>query len=146
MPVWTMRDIARSGVRRKTAGDQDRRIVEQSRGFFHSNGGEKTQILGGGPAGVLYGVGQWLSRPKAAATAGVEKPDFELRGTALFLMKDGSYDYQLTPQEFPWFYDRPLLTNTSIAFRPTASTRFFFGAATCFRASCRCPNIRMPPI
>ena len=25
-------------------------------------------------------------------------------------MKEGSYDYQLTPQEFPWFYDRPLLT------------------------------------
>lgn len=72
--------------------------------------GTKTQILGGGPAGVLYGVGQWLSRPQAAATAGVEKPDFELRGTALFLMKEGSYDYQLTPQEFPWFFDRPLLT------------------------------------
>jgi hypothetical protein len=70
--------------------------------------GEKTQIVGGGPAGVLYGVEQWLSNP--AATSGVEKPDFELRGTALFLMKEGSYDYQLTPQEFPWFYDRPLLT------------------------------------
>ena len=55
-------------------------------------------------------MGQWLAQPDAAATSGVEKPDFELRGTALFLMKDGSYDYQLTPREFPWFYDRPLLT------------------------------------
>jgi hypothetical protein len=71
--------------------------------------GAKTRIVGGGAAGVLYGVDQWLSRPDAATT-GVEKPDFEIRGTALFLMKDGSYDYQLTPREFPWFYDRPLLT------------------------------------
>ena len=46
----------------------------------------------------------------AAATSGVEKPDFELRGTVLFLMKEASYDYQLKPEEFPWFFDRPLLT------------------------------------
>jgi hypothetical protein len=39
-----------------------------------------------------------------------EQPDFELRGTVLFLMKDASYDYRLTPEEFPWFYDRELLT------------------------------------
>ena len=78
--------------------------------FSIQTDGAKPQIVGGGAAGVLYGVGQWLSRPDAAATSGVEKPDFELRGTALFLMKDGSYDYQLTPREFPWFYDRPLLT------------------------------------
>ena len=40
----------------------------------------------------------------------MEKPDFELRGTVLFLMKEASYDYQLKPEEFPWFFDRPLLT------------------------------------
>jgi hypothetical protein len=73
--------------------------------------GSRLQILGGGPAGALYGVGQWLSQPQSPTTAGVvEKPDFELRGAALFLMKDGSYDYKLTPEEFPWFFDRPLLT------------------------------------
>ncbi|MBN2580292.1 MAG: hypothetical protein JXB10_14980 [Pirellulales bacterium] len=70
--------------------------------------GTKAEIVGGGPAGALYGVGQWLSQPTAGTTGG-DKPDFELRGTVLFLMKDGSYDYQLTPEEFPWFYDRPLL-------------------------------------
>lgn len=72
--------------------------------------GSRTEIAGGGPAGLLYGAQQWLAAPKAAPSGAVEKPDFELRGTVLFLMKEASYDYQLTPQEFPWFFDRPLLT------------------------------------
>jgi hypothetical protein len=70
----------------------------------------KTEIAGGGPAGVLYGVQQWLASPKTVPTGALEKPDFELRGTVLFLMKEASYDYQLKPEEFPWFFDRPLLT------------------------------------
>ncbi len=69
-----------------------------------------TTILGGGPAGVLYGVQQWLAALQPLRSGAVEKPDFELRGGVLYLMKDASYDYQLTPEEFPWFYDRPLLT------------------------------------
>jgi hypothetical protein len=72
--------------------------------------GTRTEIAGGGPAGVLYGAQQWLASPKTAWTGAVEKPDFELRGTVLFLMKEASYDYQLKPEEFPWFFDRPLLT------------------------------------
>ncbi|MCC6125747.1 MAG: hypothetical protein IT426_12340 [Pirellulales bacterium] len=72
--------------------------------------GSRAEIAGGGPAGLLYGVQQWLASPKAVPTGAVEKPDFELRGTVLFLMKEASYDYQLTPTEFPWFFDRPLLT------------------------------------
>jgi hypothetical protein len=72
--------------------------------------GTRTEIAGGGPAGVLYGVQQWLAAPKTPPSGAVEKPDFELRGTVLFLMKEGSYDYQLKPEEFPWFFDRPLLT------------------------------------
>ncbi len=67
-------------------------------------------VTGGGPAGVLYGVREWISRPPSAALPVTERPDFGLRGTVLFLMKEANYDYQLTPQEFPWFFDRPLLT------------------------------------
>ena len=78
--------------------------------FSLRTAGARTEIAGGGPAGVLYGVQQWLASPKAAPTGAVEKPDFELRGTVLFLMKEASYDYQLKPEEFPWFFDRPLLT------------------------------------
>jgi hypothetical protein len=72
--------------------------------------GSRTEIAGGGPGGVLYGVQQWLTARDQSPTGGVEKPDFELRGTVLFLMKEASYDYQLKPTEFPWFFDRPLLT------------------------------------
>ncbi len=70
----------------------------------------RAEITGGGAAGVLYGVAQLLAEKQPVSTSGVERPDFPLRGTALFLMKEGSYDYQLTPREFPWFYDKPLLT------------------------------------
>jgi len=67
-------------------------------------------IRAGWPAGLLYGVQQYLTSPTSAASEVTEKPDFELRGTVLFLMKEGGYDYQLTPEEFPWFFDRFLLT------------------------------------
>jgi hypothetical protein len=81
--------------------------------ILHQPGKPET-IVGGGPAGVLYGVQEFLAQKDASPPVGptaLEKPDFPLRGTALFLMKDGSYDYELTPAEFPWFYDRELLTH-----------------------------------
>ena len=68
------------------------------------------RIDGGGSAGLLYGVQQWLSQPQIPASPSVERPDFGLRGATLYLMKDETYEWQLTPKEFPWFYDRPLLT------------------------------------
>ena len=106
--------------------------------------GGKGRIVGGGPAGALYGVGQWLAPAGCRGDVRREKPDFELRGTALFLMKEGRYDYQLTPQEFPWFFDRPLLTRYLDYLLPTASTRFSFGVGICFPASSRCPSIPTP--
>jgi hypothetical protein len=59
-------------------------------------------IRGGGPAGVLYGVSEWLARRPGTPSEVASRPDFELRGTVLFLMKEANYDYQLTPEEFPW--------------------------------------------
>ncbi|MHC4441858.1 MAG: carbohydrate-binding protein [Planctomycetota bacterium] len=70
--------------------------------------GDRTVVVGGGPAGVLYGV-QYCLAGKGTIKRVSESPDFSLRGTALFWMKDCSYDYELTPREFPWFYDRELL-------------------------------------
>jgi len=72
--------------------------------------GNAVTVTGGGPAGVLYGVREWVAQPPSAPLPVTERPDFPLRGTVLFLMKEASYDYQLTPREFPWFFDRPLLT------------------------------------
>ncbi len=66
-------------------------------------------VAGGGPAGVLYGVQETLAA-RGAVRPMAEKPDFDLRGTVLFWMKDSSYDFELRPEEFPWFYDRALLT------------------------------------
>jgi len=67
-------------------------------------------VAGGGPAGVLYGVQETLAA-RGAVRPMAEKPEFELRGTVLFWMEDSSYDFELTPEEFPWFYDRALLTH-----------------------------------
>ena len=78
--------------------------------FTIAAGKNGTTVTGGGPAGVLYGVRQWLALPDDSALPLLEKPDFEVRGTSLFLLKDGRSDYPLTPAEFPWFFDRPRLT------------------------------------
>ncbi len=78
-------------------------------------GADKIKISAADIAGINYGI-QELSRlaaggePFAAGFRFEDAPDFELRGTVLFLMKEGSYVYVLTPEEFPWFYDRDLLT------------------------------------
>jgi hypothetical protein len=58
--------------------------------------GNATTVTGGGPGGVLYGVREWISRPPSAALPVTERPDFCLRGTVLFLMKEANCDYQLT--------------------------------------------------
>ena len=74
-------------------------------------------LTGGGAAGVFYGAQELKRLTESASTCpeGVglkveQKPDFEIRGTAYFLMKEGHYDWALTPEEFPHFYDRNLLT------------------------------------
>ncbi len=78
-------------------------------GFVLSVEGGKVKITGGGPAGVLYGVDEYLDHDGKVESM-KSNPDFELRGSVLFLMKEASYDYRLLPSEFPWFYDRELLT------------------------------------
>ncbi len=68
-------------------------------------------VSGGGPAGLLYGAQELVNQKREGKLADTsQKPDFGLRGNALFLMKEASYDFQLTPKEFPWFYDKALLT------------------------------------
>ena len=82
--------------------------------FMISSTGKALNLTAGGPAGVLYGVQEILKRKAGGkplhGLSMQDSPDFGLRGNALFLMKDASYNFQLTPKEFPWFYDRPLLT------------------------------------
>ena len=62
------------------------------------------------PAGALYGAQAVASGEYE--TGKIEKPDFKIRGTTLCLMRDGGYRSTMTPDVFPWFYDKALMTRT----------------------------------
>lgn len=70
-------------------------------------------ISGGSGAGVLYGsqeaAGMLIGRQ--SLPAGQERtgsPAMKWRGISLQLMKLGEYNFAVTPEEFPFFYDREL--------------------------------------
>lgn len=72
---------------------------------------EGTLIAGAGAAGAMYGCLDLARR--VAETRGLpasldvrQTPAMSLRGTAILLMKLGLYDYPITPEEFPFFYDK----------------------------------------
>jgi len=67
------------------------------------------RIVAGGPAGVLYGVQESLTEQPAVGADGA--PDFAVRG-AVLMMLSPSWNYQsdLSPEIYPWFFDRPLMT------------------------------------
>ncbi|MEO6829796.1 MAG: hypothetical protein ABI164_08280, partial [Acidobacteriaceae bacterium] len=78
--------------------------------------GNKWLVIGSDPSGVLYGSLELAHRIDAArglpATIDViDKPAFKIRGTCLLWMKygNGFYNWPVTPQNFPWFYDRKLM-------------------------------------
>lgn len=100
--------LARGGTGRPATLQVDQTLPHPE-GFAIRAGASGTTICGGGPGGVLYGVQEWLGLAPEVQLPLAQQPDFELRGTVLFLMKEAQYDYQLTPDEFPWFFDRPLL-------------------------------------
>jgi hypothetical protein len=74
---------------------------------------DRVRVSGFDDAGAMYGV---LDLAKRVRDAGrlpenvdfSDAPAMTLRGTCVFLMKLGTYDYPVTPQEFPFFYDKPL--------------------------------------
>ena len=103
--------------------------ISHPEAFFIRADQQIVKIQGGGAAGVLYGVQEWLSKSSPATWQTTQKPDFDLRGTSLFLQKDGGYDYELTPEGFPWFYDRELLTQYfDYLFQNRFNTIFMFTA------------------
>src|SRR5271169_3701026 len=82
-------------------------------GFWLLAAADGVRIAGFDDAGAMYGV---LDLAKRVRDAGrlpenvdfSDAPAMTLRGTCVFLMKLGTYDYPVTPQEFPFFYDKPL--------------------------------------
>jgi hypothetical protein len=77
--------------------------------FRLERSGAAVHVVAGGPGGVLYGVQEALAAHSIVGAEG--RPDFDLRG-AVLLMLSASWNYQsdLSPEVYPWFFDRPLMT------------------------------------
>jgi hypothetical protein len=72
------------------------------------------------PAGALYGARAVLEGDYK--TGRVEKPDFDIRGTTLCLMPH-AYTATLSPELYPWFYDKEFMTRTLDEFRKVVRTK-----------------------
>lgn len=96
--------------------------VPEGEGFYVGDlAGNLTVVSGGSPNGVLYGA---LSLEEKIRERGgmpeetdfSDAPAFLLRGPAIGLQKTKiepprlTYEYPITPERFPWFYDRELWT------------------------------------
>ncbi|MFO1447409.1 MAG: hypothetical protein U1F61_04445 [Opitutaceae bacterium] len=97
---------------RRRAGAVEYRIdptIGHPEAFRIERAGREAQVVAGGPAGVLYGV-QELVLPQSVVGA-EGRPDFNLRG-AVLMMLSASWAYQsdLSPEVYPWFFDRPFMT------------------------------------
>ncbi len=92
----------------------------QGEGFYiQSCPGKLLIISGGSETGCLYGCLELCERIKAQGElpreiAFGDEPEFRLRGPAIGLQKTKiepprlTYEYPITPDRFPWFYDRKM--------------------------------------
>ncbi|NWG13404.1 MAG: hypothetical protein HXY20_07725 [Acidobacteria bacterium] len=76
-------------------------------------GSRSIRVDGLDPAGAMYGCLEAARRIAASGrlpgeTDIADAPALGLRGTCILLMKLGTYNYPITPEEFPFFYDRQL--------------------------------------
>ena len=56
----------------------------------------------------------------------IEKPDFDIRGTTLYLMKGrNSYDSKMNEKIFPWFYDKAFMMRTLDTFAENRMNTIF---------------------
>lgn len=77
--------------------------------FHLERDGAQVTVVAGGPAGVFYGVQEALREHSVVDAEG--RPDFDIRG-AVLMMLSASWAYQsdLSPEVYPWFFDRELMT------------------------------------
>jgi hypothetical protein len=71
------------------------------------------QVVGFDAAGAMYGCMELARRVRESGRLPSrldvsDAPALSLRGVCVFLMKLGTYDYPVTPKEFPFFYDKTL--------------------------------------
>jgi hypothetical protein len=82
--------------------------------FRLKRSGNDWLVVGSDPSGVLYGCLEMARRIEAdrrtpAQLDVTDRPSFKIRGSNLFWMKQGHYDWAVTPENFPWFFDRTLM-------------------------------------
>jgi hypothetical protein len=99
-------DPARVRQGSKAGGAESFRIVAS---------GDRLSVIGFDAAGAMYGcleLEQYVCRNRRLPERQdrCDGPQMTLRGTCILLMKLGTYDYPVTPREFPFFYDRRLWT------------------------------------
>ncbi|MCU0779081.1 MAG: hypothetical protein MUF86_15640 [Akkermansiaceae bacterium] len=83
------------------------------------------------PAGALYGSQAVVFGDYRPGE--LEKPDLEVRGTTLCLMSGGNdYKSTLSPEIFPWFYDKPFMARTLDAFAAARINTIFAWAGHLF--------------
>jgi len=84
-----------------------------------------------GPAGALYGAQAVVLGDYRPGE--LETPDLKVRGTTLCLMSGGNaYKSTLSPEIFPWFYDKPFMTRTLDAFAAARINTIFAWAGHLF--------------
>lgn len=89
------------------------RAPEVAEGYRLIVDGRRVSVLGHDAAGAMYGALELARRAKEGAGLPAkldvsDKPSLSLRGTCILLMKLGTYDYAITPEGFPFFYDKKL--------------------------------------
>ena len=90
--------------------------ARKAEGFYIGTSPGRIEIVGADAAGVLYGCLEAAAKINDQRTLPmglhiVDQPTMTQRATCILLMKLGSYNYAVSPQEFPFFYDRTLWTN-----------------------------------
>jgi hypothetical protein len=85
-----------------------------SEAYQLKHSGKDWLVVGSDPSGVLYGCLELARLVTAAHRLPeqldiVDRPALKIRGTNLFWMKQGNYDWSVTPENFPWFFDRTLM-------------------------------------
>ena len=90
----------------------------QKEGFTLLNRGGVVDVIGNDGTGVIYGAREIINRLNGGAALSAlpdslsDAPEMVLRGTAIGIQKPyllpgrQVYEYPLTPELFPWFYDK----------------------------------------
>jgi len=89
----------------------------------------KPIVEGASAAGVFYGVNALLNEDYQNGL--LETPDFDIRGTTLCLMPH-HYTATLSPELYPWFYDKAFMIRTLDAFAAARLNTLFLWAGHMF--------------